>query len=208
MNRIRLTPRLVPTLMVCLLTIGMWHVGEGSWIYAKAGLAQWLLQRAWSRSLAGETSVKPWPWADTWPIARLVVPKLEIDQIVLEGAYGRTLAFGPGHVESTGSLEGSGNIIFTGHRDTHFRFLEKLESGTGLSLQTRRGTWLRFSVQDLRIVDSRTATISTPEDKKQLILVTCYPFNAIAPGGPLRYVVIAETVERMADNGQAGSSRF
>ena len=30
--------------------------------------------------------MKPWPWADTWPVARLVVPSLGIDQIVLEGA--------------------------------------------------------------------------------------------------------------------------
>ena len=45
-----------------------------------------------------------WPWADTWLIARLVVPSLAIDQIVLEGTYGRTLDFGPGHVESAGPL--------------------------------------------------------------------------------------------------------
>jgi sortase A len=28
-----------------------------------------------------------------------------------------------------------------------------------------------------------------------LILVTCYPFDAIVPGGPLRYVVYARKVE-------------
>jgi sortase A len=67
-------------------------------------------------------------------LARLVVPSLEIDQIVLEGAYGRTLAFGPEHVESTRPLGGSGSIILTGHRDTHFRFLEKLESGDVIAL--------------------------------------------------------------------------
>ena len=50
------------------------------------------------------------------------------------------------------------------------------------------------------IVDSRTATISTQEDKRQLILVTCYPFHAIVPGGRLCYMVIAETVERMAED--------
>jgi hypothetical protein len=59
---------------------------------------------------------------------------LGIDQIVLESAYGRTLAFGPEHVESTRPLGGSGSIILTGHRDTHFRFLEKLESGDVIAL--------------------------------------------------------------------------
>lgn len=134
------------------------------------------------------------------PIARLVVASLGIDQIVLEGAYGRTLAFGPGHVESTGPLEGSGSLILTGHRDTHFRFLEKLESGDVLALQAHSGKWMGFTVQDRQIVDSRTAAIPTHKDKRQLILVTCYPFDAIVPGGPLRYMVIAETVERMAED--------
>jgi sortase A len=95
-------------------------------------------------------------------------PSLEIDQIVLEGAYERTLAFGSEHVESTRPLEGSGSIILTGHRDTHFRFLEKLESGDVLALQARRGMWMRFTVQDCQIVDARTATISTQKDKRQL----------------------------------------
>ena len=91
-------------------------------------------------------------------------------------------------------------MILTGHRDTHFRFLEKLESRDVLALQARSGMWMRFTVQDRQIVDSRTAAISTQENKRHLILVTCYPFHAIVPGGPLRYMVIAETVERMADN--------
>ena len=128
------------------------------------------------------------------------MPSLEIDQIVLEGAYGRTLAFGPGHVQSTGSLEGSGNIILTGHRDTHFRFLEKLQAGETILIQARTGVWDRFAVRDRQVVDSRTATRSTQGDKRHLILATYYPFLTIVPGGPLRYMVIAETVERMAED--------
>ena len=89
---------------------------------------------------------------------------------MLEGAYGRTLAFGPEHVESTRPLEGSGSIILIGHRDTHFRFLEKLESGDVLALQARSGMWMRFTMQDRQIVDSRTATISTQENKRLRLL--------------------------------------
>ena len=59
---------------------------------------------------------------------------------------------------------------------------------------------MRFTVQDRQIVDSRTATISTQKVKRQLILVTCYPFHAIVPGGPLRYMVTAEMVDRMAED--------
>ena len=59
--------------MAALLAISLWQVGEGSWIVAKARLAQYLLQRAWIRALSGEANPKPWPWADTWPVAVAVL---------------------------------------------------------------------------------------------------------------------------------------
>jgi sortase A len=190
----RIKTKAVIVLVLAMVLIGLWQTGSGAWIYMKAQLAQVLLQRAWAGTLAGQQEVKPWPWADTWPIARLVVPSLGIDQIVLEGAYGRTLAFGPGRLESHTSAREVGTMILTGHRDTHFRFLEKLQARESILLQARTGVWHRFTVRDRQIVDSRTTTISTQEDKMRLILVTCYPFHAIVPGGPLRYMIIAETV--------------
>jgi sortase A len=196
----RIETMITTVLVLALVLIGLWQTGSGAWIYMKAQLAQVLLQRAWAGTLAGHPDVKPWPWADTWPIARIVVPSLGIDQIVLEGAYGRTLAFGPGHVESTGPLEGTGSIILTGHRDTHFRFLEKLQAGEAILMQARTGVWDRFAVRDRQVVDSRTVTLSRLEDQRRLILVTCYPFDAMVPGGPLRYMVIAETVESMVED--------
>ncbi|MBT8063350.1 MAG: class GN sortase, partial [Gammaproteobacteria bacterium] len=68
---------------------------QALWIPAKAELAQWLMARAWQRSLEGSTDVRPWPWADTRPVAVLEAPRLGIRQFVLEGASGRNLAFGP-----------------------------------------------------------------------------------------------------------------
>ena len=192
MNPIRPAPRALLALMVYLLAFGGWQLGEGSWIYAKAGLAQHLLQRAWSRTLAGEAGAKPWPWADTWPVARLIVPSQHIDQIVLEGAYGRTLAFGPGHVESAGPIGASGTVILTGHRDTHFRFLQRLERNDVIELDTTTGHRRRYRVKETRIADSRSASIEIEQDRSQLVLVTCYPFDSPMPGTLWRYVVIAE----------------
>ena len=188
----RPAPRTLTALTVCLLALGCWQLGEGSWIYAKARLAQGLLQRAWTRTLAGEHQAKPWPWADTWPIARLTVPRLGVDQIVLEGAYGRTLAFGPGHVESGQPIGEANAIILTGHRDTHFAFVRRLETGDELVLETGEGLPLRYRVRERRIVDSRIVTVGINRREPVLTLVTCYPFDAVAPGGPLRYVVTAD----------------
>lgn len=197
MNQIRPNCRTLTTLTACFLIVGLWQVGEGSWIYAKARLAQVLLQRAWSRTLAGELDVKPWPWADTWPVARLTVPAHRIDQIVLNGSYVRTLAFGPGYAESSSFPGSRGTTILTGHRDTHFRFLNRLKQHDEIVIETAGGKNRRYQILDTRIVDSREASIKLDPEVDRLILVTCYPFDAIAAGGPLRYVVTAESTEGM-----------
>lgn len=192
MSRFRPTSRSLAAPMACLLAIGLWQIGDGAWIYAKAELAQLLLQRAWSRTLAGEDAAKPWPWADTRPVARLMVPRLGIDQILLEGAYGRTLAFGPGYLESSARPGEQGVTVLTGHRDTHFSFLKRLEQNDEIVIEMATGDERHYLVQETRILDSRTASIELDEHQNRIVLVTCYPFNAIDPGGPLRYVVIAE----------------
>lgn len=194
----RIKTEVVTVLLLASVLLGLWQTGSGAWIYMKAQLAQVLLQRAWAGTLAGQQDVKPWPWADTWPIARLVVPSLGIDQIVLEGAYGRTLAFGPGRLESHTPVSGARTMILTGHRDTHFRFLEKLQAGETILIQARTGMWHRFAVRDRQIVDSRTASILADEDRTRLILITCYPFQALKPNTPFRYVVTAG-MEQMVD---------
>jgi len=179
-------------LLIVLSLVGAWQMGSGAWIYIKAQLAQVLLQRAWADTLAGQREVKPWPWADTWPVARLTVPTKNIDLIVLNGAYGRTLAFGPGYLESSATFGSIGTTILSGHRDTHFRFLQHLKEGDEILLMTRNRQQRRYRVSSMTVVDAGTASIRQDTQENQLALVTCYPFDAIRPGGPLRYVVMAE----------------
>lgn len=187
----RTSRRLLRLILILSLATGLWQTGEGLWIYAKAGLAQLLLQRAWSRTLAGEQMPKPWPWADTWPVARLRVICYGIDLIVMANASGRTLAFGPAYLSSSAQPGEKGTTILTGHRDTHFAFLLRLQPTDEILMETPDRLQHRYMVRDVSIVDSRTATIGS-DDMPRLALVTCYPFDAIMPGGPLRFVVIAE----------------
>ncbi len=194
MSRFRPGSRLLTILIAGLLAIGGWQVWEGSWIYAKARLAQVLLQRAWSRALTGEPMPKPWPWADTWPVARLRMQHPPVDLIVLAGASGRTLAFGPGHVTSSALPGQEGTVMLTGHRDTHFRFLRAVHPNDQLDLTGTDGTTLHYRIIEQRVMDSRRELIPTGQDTEDLVLVTCFPFDAIQAGGPLRYVVRAERV--------------
>jgi sortase A len=184
--------RTLRTLAVALAAVGVWQVGHGVWIYAKAALAQVLLQRAWARTLDGEADARPWPWADTRPVARLRVPAHGVDLIVLDGVSGRTLAFAPGHATGTPRPGQAGTAIVTGHRDTHFRFLARVRPGDDVIVDTPGRPSAHFRVRETAVVDSRTAVIRRAPDAAALVLLTCYPFDAVRPGGPLRYVVAAE----------------
>src|SRR5262249_55297512 len=95
-----------------------------------------------------------------------------------------------------------GNSIIAGHRDTHFRFLQDLKLGDRLAVERTNGVrW--FVVTGTRVVDSRTTRIALRSDSPRLTLVTCYPFDAIEPGGPLRYVVTADLTRPPGDSLEA-----
>lgn len=170
---------------------GLWFIGQGSYIHAKAVFAQLLLETAWSETLDGQKEVKPWPWADTWPVARLSAPAQGISHIVLAGASGSSLAFGPGHLFGSSAPGANGNIILSGHRDTHFSFLENLKSGDFLELQSNQKTVI-YQVSKTMIFDTDKSDFIPVDSNNKLLLVTCYPFDAIQAGGPLRYIVIAK----------------
>lgn len=177
-----------------LLALGSWQFGQGVYIHAKALVAQALLRQAWDRTLAGEAHVKPWPWADTWPVARLVVPSLDVDQLVLAGANGRTIAFGPGHVFGTAAPGASGNSVIAGHRDTNLAFLADLPIGAEVRIQRPDGKWVRYQVQSALVLDKRDTWVLSGGAGTGLTLITCYPFNALRAGGPQRYVVRAVAI--------------
>ena len=175
-----------------LFLVGLGLTGKATYIHAKAGLAKYLLRSSWQETIEKGDTAKPWAWADTWPVARMIVPKHEIDLVVLEGDSGNVLAFGPGHM-TLSSLPGQpGNSIISGHRDTSFRFLERLKAGDRITMQTREGSMVPFKVVATKIVDKAVLDMHIEADIPLLTLVTCYPFDAVVPGGPERYLVFAE----------------
>ena len=178
-----------------LVGLGIVLVTCGSAIPVKALLAQALLEGAWLRAAAAEPAPRPWPGATTWPVARLVAPDFGEggeDLIVVAGSSGESLAFGPGHVEGTAPPDAAvGNVALAGHRDTHFRFLAELERGDELVLETPRGVRRLYRVASADVVHERTRWPVEPTSEPTLTLVTCWPFDALVPGGPWRYVVRA-----------------
>lgn len=182
--------------IAALLVTALWHLGQASAIHVKAWLAQYLIRAAWERSLATSTAVKPWSWADTWPVARLIAPGHDADLHVLAGDSGRSLAFGPGHRFGTPAPGAEGNTVVSAHRDTHFAFLRDVAIGEVIDVQSRDGRWRRYIVTATQVVHKSALRLLADEGRAQLTLVTCWPFDALEVRGPMRYVVTAVAHER------------
>lgn len=177
-------------LALCL-AVGITCLGQSVYLTLKAQLAQVLLARAWARTQAGEQAVRPWPWADTHPVAKLTAPRQGVELYVLSGASGRTMAFGPGYLEPSAPPGLRGNTVLAAHRDTHFAFLAEAHPGDELFLETPDGRRTRYVVEGGYVRDYREVDLLQKEPALVLTLVTCWPFDAVVPGGPLRYVVRA-----------------
>ncbi|HEV7241178.1 MAG TPA: class GN sortase [Thermoanaerobaculia bacterium] len=168
-----------------LIALALIAIAASAWIHVKAQLAQVLLRVAWHRQ------TKPWPWADTHPVARMIVG--DDDLIVLEGSNGRALAFAPGHLEHTAMPGEPGNCVISAHRDTHFSALRDVRAGDVIRVQRTDGRWVEYTVAEQRVVDKRDVWVTRSSGETTLTLVTCYPFDAIVAGGPQRYVLTART---------------
>jgi sortase A len=174
-----------------LIALGLALLATGFWMPAKAELAQHLLNRAWRRAVAGDAEAKPWPWADTHPVARLTLPSSGEPLTVLAGASGRNLAFAPALVDGTAAPGTHGVSVIAGHRDTHFRQLPSLAIGDELTLERPDGSVYAYQVAALDVVDSERAELRLDADESVVVLVTCWPFDAVTVGGSWRYVVTA-----------------
>lgn len=180
--------------MIVMALVGLVLVSQGLWIHAKAMVAQVLLDRAFTRSVATGQPVKPWSWADTWPVARLEFPRIGETSIALHGASGQALAFGPGHVDRSAEAGDSGTAVYAAHRDTHFAFLKDVQIGDAVRITRRDGKVFTYRVTETSVVRWDQSGIDTNAAGKNLVLATCWPFDA-ATSGPMRYLVKARMLE-------------
>jgi len=179
-------------IVVICLTIAVLSGSGAFWMKAKSVLGQHLLDQAWNNtSRTGEVH-KAWPWADTWPVARLTVAQTNQSLVVLEGTSGEAMAFGPGRVAESSLTAKQGSFAIAGHRDSHMSFLQDVQKGDVFVLESMDSEKTEYTVVEQHILNSETQPLSVPQHLHALVLITCYPFNALQTGGPLRYVVIAQ----------------
>lgn len=179
---------------LALMLAGLGLTLGAAWVPAKAALAQILLERAFDAALATHRPVRPWPWADTAPVARLTVPRLDARAIILSGGSGQAMAFGPTEMPLPAARMGADITLLAAHRDTHFAFLRALRPGDRIALQRTDGRTRHYRVVALQTVRWDRFALPGGTGRALLALSTCYPFDALTPG-PLRRVVWAEAEE-------------
>jgi sortase A len=171
-----------------LLVLALLMLAQSVWIPAKAVLAQALLEWRWSQALQQGRAEPPWPWADTVPVARLTRLHDGRSQIVLAGDSGRVLAFGPGWAPASAPPLSAGTSVISAHRDTHFHWLREIADQERVEIETLDGR-RRYRLVDRKVVDVRSHALAVDEGRETLLLVTCWPFDAIEAGGPLRLLL-------------------
>ena len=170
-------------------------LAQAMYMPLKAIAAQILLEHAWQQTLDSGVQHRPWPWADTTTLAKIEFPKHNRQYVVLSGSTGPSLAFGPGHLDGSRLPTESGHMVISGHRDTHFALLEYVKIGETIHIHTERGDIKTYQVVSSVVVDSDKQQLNLEHDEQLLTLVTCYPFNALHTGGPLRLRIDAQLTQ-------------
>jgi sortase A len=126
---------------------------------------------------------------DGAPVARLIIPSIALDEIVLEGSD--ELNGGPGHVRGSAMPGESGNAVITGERDRHFSHLDALSAGDTIVTESglSRNTWI---IMQKRVVDKDDRVVARTADTT-LTLTTSWPIRFVGPA-PERLIVTATRV--------------
>lgn len=202
-----------------LVIVGTLLCIQASWLPFKAWLSQQLINHSWQQSMTAQKhlqaqqqnhaqdntsphnlnsynltkqiAIKPWPWADTYPIAELVFQRLDKSIVVLNGGDPTTLAFSAGAVAPFNQPNVTKPFVVAGHRDSHFALLEDVTIRDIISLTDAQGQAQLFKVESIDIVDASAGQLSLIDNEQSLILITCYPFAGIGNDSDERYVITA-----------------
>src|SRR5712691_5155923 len=155
----------------------------------------WMLveQNRLAHEWQSQSTSSPTPVSSGSPsLARLVIPKINLSAVVVEGTSRKALLVGPGHLAHTAALGESGNSVVAGHRDTFFRHLGELVSGDSIYVD-RGGKLYHYQVTDTKIIEPNDISVLKSSSGNRLTLITCYPIHYLGPA-PKRLIIVAESV--------------
>ena len=170
-----------------LLWVGIAALAYAGSAAAYAGIFQ--RYQSWKFERASGSAAEENPLRERDLIGKLVIPRIGISVMVLQGVAEGTLIVGAGHVPGTPLPETEGNVVLAAHRDTFFRKLEEILPGDNIQVETVFRTY-QYIVDFTEIVDPEDTRVMESRARSELTLITCYPFFFIG-AAPKRFVVHA-----------------
>lgn len=165
--------------------------------YARGALARDRARSAWDAAearrrvadVSAELDATPTrQYAAQAPVARLEIPSIALDEIVVEGVEEASLNAGPGHLRGSALPGEAGNAVISAHRDRHFRQLDKVAIGD--SIVTEMGQYrVMWKVVSKRVVAANAPALFETSDPA-LTLTTCWPVRFLGPA-PDRLLITA-----------------
>jgi len=112
-------------------------------------------------------------------VAHIRIPKIGLDQYVVQGVGLGDLRKGPGHYPETPLPGEQGNAAIAGHRTTYgapFNRLGELVDGDELQVTTLKGNFTyRVAPQGIKVVKPSDVWVLDPTPTPTLTLTTCHP---------------------------------
>ena len=172
--------------------LGEWQRNDArrSWEESEARAVVALARR--TASVGGRA---PSTIASGVPVARLLIPSLTMDEIVIEGVDDYALNAGPGHLPGSAYPGEPGNSVISAHRDRHFASLGGIRVGDTLHTEagTERTSWVVISK---RVIDADAPALFRTKDAT-LTLTTCWPIRYLGTA-PERLIVTAKPIAASA----------
>ncbi|MGH9213367.1 MAG: class E sortase [Acidimicrobiales bacterium] len=110
-------------------------------------------------------------------VARLVIPSIGVDKIVVEGVSVGDLKRGPGHYPDSPLPGQPGNSSIAGHRTTYgapFNRIDELQTGDEILVTTLQGSF-RYTVSEQQIVRPDQVEVLDEFGDNRLTLTACHP---------------------------------
>jgi LPXTG-site transpeptidase (sortase) family protein len=167
---------------IVLLLAGTIFLGTASWRFFSFAAFQRYYEFVLSHSGAA---------AGSEVTGKLMVPKLGLSVVIVNGDDEASLNLGAGHMPGSAAFGARGNAVIAGHRDMAFRALRNIQPGD--QIQIEAGKVYRYRVEQIRIIRPEDLSVLRDDGTAKLTLITCYPFTFIGDA-PLRYVVQAKIV--------------
>ena len=180
-------------LLVAFVAYQQWGTALGHW------QGQRDLRTRFDRSLAQAHGLRQGSGRSTEaepaigdPVGELVIPRIGLDQVIVEGVQATQLSVAPGHYPGTALPGQRGNAGIAGHRTTHgapFNGLADLRPGDAIVVTTLQGR-SNYRVTRSLVVSPDDRSVLAPTAAPRLTLTTCTPKYSAAQ----RLIVIARLV--------------